>query len=100
MITVLVTAVFVSGLLTLYFAWRSREFRKFVAGAFFVSAGMQFYLYLTGVSVPLLGTDLTQMPEISGSRSIPAFSSFCCVSTSALSGNRDGHPDESHPTQF
>jgi hypothetical protein len=33
----------------------SREFRKFLAGAFFVSAGIQFYLYLAKVSVPLLG---------------------------------------------
>jgi hypothetical protein len=41
---------------TIYFAWRSREFRKFLAGAFFVSGGIQFYLYLAGVSVPLLGT--------------------------------------------
>ena len=49
---------------TLYFVIRCREFRKFLAGAFFVSAGIQFYLYLTNVSVPLLGTSLVFTPEI------------------------------------
>ena len=64
------------GLPTLYFAWRSREFRKFLAGAFFVRAGLQFYLYLAKVSVPLLGTDLVLTPEINGWRSIPNFIFF------------------------
>jgi hypothetical protein len=59
------------GLPTLYFAWRSREFRKFLAGAFFVSAGIQFYLYIAKVSVPLLGTDLVLTPDVSWWRSIP-----------------------------
>jgi hypothetical protein len=31
---------------SLYFAWRSRDFRKFLAGAFFVSSGILIYLYL------------------------------------------------------
>lgn len=43
---------------------------KFLAGAFFVSSGILYYLYLTGVSVPLLGTTLTETPGISGARSI------------------------------
>jgi hypothetical protein len=43
---------------------------KFLAGAFFVSAGILFYLYLAHVSVPLLGTSFTQTPEFSGVRSI------------------------------
>jgi hypothetical protein len=64
MLPVLLTALVVLGLPTLYFAIRSREFRKFLAGAFFVSAGIQFYLYLTNVSVPLLGTSLVFTPEI------------------------------------
>jgi hypothetical protein len=64
------------GLPTLYFAWRSREFRKFLAGAFFVSAGIQFYLYIAKVSVPLLGTDLVLTPEISRWRCIPHFIFF------------------------
>jgi len=43
---------------------------KFLAGAFFVNAGVLFYLYLARVSVPLLGTRFTQTPEVSGIRSI------------------------------
>lgn len=43
---------------------------KFLAGAFFVSAGILFYLYLADVSVPLLGTDWTESPEVSGARSV------------------------------
>jgi hypothetical protein len=57
MLPVLLTALVVLGLPTLYFAIRSREFRKFLAGAFFV--------------MPLLGTSLVFTPEISGWRSIP-----------------------------
>jgi len=76
MIVVLPTALIVLGLPTLYFAWHSREFRKFLAGAFFVSAGIQLYLYLANVSVPLLGTHIVFTPEVSGLRSIPHFI-FC-----------------------
>jgi hypothetical protein len=43
---------------------------KFLAGAFFVKAGVLFYLYLARVSVPFLGTRFTQTPEVSGVRSI------------------------------
>jgi hypothetical protein len=76
MITAILIALIVLGLPTLYFAWHSREFRKFLAGAFFVSAGIQFYLYLAGVSVPLLGTNLVVTPEISERRSIVHFILF------------------------
>jgi hypothetical protein len=43
---------------------------KFLAGAFFVNAGTLFYLYLAGVSVPLLGTGFIETAEVSGLRSI------------------------------
>jgi hypothetical protein len=43
---------------------------KFLAGAFFVNAGILFYLYLARVSVPLLGTNFVFTPEISGLRSL------------------------------
>ena len=78
MLPVLLTALVVLGLPTLYFAIRNREFRKFLAGAFFVSAGIQFYLYLANVSVPLLGTSLVFTPEISGNarRSTPGRLTF------------------------
>jgi len=76
MIAALLIALIVLGLPTLYLASRSRDFRKFLAGAFFVSAGIQFYLYLAKVSVPLLGTNLVVTPEISGWRSIVHFVLF------------------------
>jgi len=61
---------------TIYFAWRSREFRKFLAGAFFVGGGIQFYLYLADVSVPLLGTTFVFTPQISAVRSVPHYAAF------------------------
>lgn len=63
-------------LASLYFAWQSRDFRKFLAGAFFVSSGILFYLYLAAVSVPLLGTSFIETPQISGGRSIVHFILF------------------------
>jgi predicted transporter len=47
-----------------------QEVCEFLAGAFFVNAGILFYLYLARVSVPLLGTGFIETPEISGVRSI------------------------------
>jgi D-alanyl-lipoteichoic acid acyltransferase DltB (MBOAT superfamily) len=61
---------------SLYFAWQSRDFRKFLAGAFFVSFGVLFYLYLADVSVPILGTDIVATPESSGIRSAIHFVLF------------------------
>jgi hypothetical protein len=61
---------------SLYFAWRYREFRKFLAGAFFVSSGTLFYFYLAGVSLPLLGTSFVFTPQINGGRSIVHFILF------------------------
>ena len=69
------TAVFMA-LGSLYFALRNRDFRKFLAGAFFVSSGVLFYLYLADVSVPLLGTGLVETPKISLGRSIVHFLLF------------------------
>ena len=76
MIAALLIALIVLGLPALYLPSRSRDIRKFLAGAFFVSAGIQFYLYLAKVSVPLLGTNLIVTPEISGWRSIVHFILF------------------------
>ena len=61
---------------SLYLAWRSRDVRKFLAGAFFVSSGTLFYFYLANVSVPLLGTIFVETPQISGGRSIVHFILF------------------------
>jgi hypothetical protein len=76
MIPVFIAALVVVGLPALYFAIQSRDFRKFLAGAFFVSGGMQFYFYLANVSMPLIGTSLVQTPELSGVRSIIHFIFF------------------------
>src|SRR5262245_4059832 len=70
MTPILVAAIVAWGLLSLYFAIRSREFRKFLTGAFFVSAGIQFYFYLANLSIPLLGTSFVQTPAISEFRAI------------------------------
>lgn len=71
-----VAAGIVAAFASLYFAWRSRDFRKFLAGAFFVNSGILFYLYLTDVSVPILGTNIVETPEISGYRSAVHFILF------------------------
>ena len=49
---------------------------KFLAGGFFVSAGVLFYLYLGGVPVPVLGLGFVVTPEINGLRSIAHFTLF------------------------
>jgi hypothetical protein len=61
---------------SLYLAWRYRDARKFLAGAFFVSSGVLFYLYLADVSVPLLGTGFVETPRISAGRSVVHFVLF------------------------
>jgi hypothetical protein len=61
---------------SLVLAWRYRDVRKFLAGAFFVSFGVLFYLYLADVSVPLLGTDFVETPPISAGRSVVHFILF------------------------
>jgi uncharacterized protein (DUF486 family) len=76
MIPILISAIVVFGLPTLYFAWRSREFRKFLAGAFFVSSGLQFYFYVANLPVPLIGTNIVQPPELSAVRSAIGFVLF------------------------
>ncbi len=43
---------------------------KFLAGVFFVNAGVLSYLYLARVSVPLLGTSYAQSPNVRGARSV------------------------------
>ncbi|HTV33005.1 MAG TPA: hypothetical protein VME69_07865 [Methylocella sp.] len=47
-----IAATFVLAGASFCFAVSNREFRKFLSGAFFVSSGTLFYLYLAGVSAP------------------------------------------------
>ena len=64
----LAAAIVIIGLPTIYFAVRFREYRKFLAGAFFVSSGMQTYFYLAKIPIPLMWTNAIQSPELSGVR--------------------------------
>ncbi|MCC8942951.1 hypothetical protein CI1B_40440 [Bradyrhizobium ivorense] len=68
MLPYLVAAIIVVGLPTFYVAVRYREYRKFLAGAFFVSSGMQFYFYLADLPVPLIWTNAVQSPQLSLTR--------------------------------
>jgi hypothetical protein len=45
-----------------------KEVCKFLSGAFFVSAGVLFYLYLVGSPVPVVGAHLTVTPTVNGVR--------------------------------
>jgi hypothetical protein len=51
-------------------------FPQISGGAFFVSSGILFYLYLADVSMPLLGTGFVETPKISGGRSVVHFILF------------------------
>jgi uncharacterized protein (DUF486 family) len=68
MLPYLVAAIIVVGPPTLYVAVRYREYRKFLAGAFFVSSGMQLYFYFAQIPIPLIGTDAVQSPQLSALR--------------------------------
>jgi hypothetical protein len=75
-IVLYIAAAVIMAVGSIYFALRNREFRKFLAGAFFVSSGVLFYLYLADVSIPLLGTGFVETPNISLGRSIVHFLLF------------------------
>jgi len=75
-IAVYAVAAILTAVGSLYLAWRSVDFRKFLAGAFFVSSGILTYLWLANVSVPLVGTDFVETPAISGVRAIVHFALF------------------------
>ncbi len=73
MMILYIALAIIAAISTIYFVIKSREFRKFLSGAFFVSAGIQLYLSLANISIPLLGTDFVQTPEIGLIRCIPHF---------------------------
>ena len=76
----LVVFIVLYALATLYVAIKYREVRKFLAGAFFVSSGTCWYLWVTGVSLPIVlpyvGTVSVETPEISGQRATVHFVLF------------------------
>ena len=53
-----------------FLVYRSQDFRKFLAGAFFVSSGVLGYLYFTRTPVPLLGTDIVIQPGTHAVRAV------------------------------
>ena len=87
-IALYIAAAIIMAVGSLYFAWRNRDFRKFLAGAFFVSSGIMFYLYLADVSVPLLGTGFVETLRSAVAAPSSIASSSCSVSILALSGNQ------------
>jgi hypothetical protein len=76
----LIVFIVLDALATLYVAITYREVRKFLAGAFFVSSGTCWYLWVTGVSLPIVlpyaGTVSVETPGISGQRAIVHFVLF------------------------
>jgi len=76
----LVIFIVLYAIAVLVVAIKYREVRKFLAGAFFVSSGTLWYLWLTGASIPLVlpyaGTISIETPEISGQRAIVHFILF------------------------
>jgi hypothetical protein len=75
-IALYIVAAVIMAVGSFYLALHNRDFRKFLAGAFFVSSGILFYLYPADVSVPLLGTSFVETPQISGGRSFVHFILF------------------------
>ena len=47
-----------------------KEICKFLSGAFFVSSGVLFYLYLAGSPVTVLGAHLAITPTVNGVRAV------------------------------
>jgi hypothetical protein len=76
----LVIFIVVYALAALYIAIKYREVRKFLAGAFFVSSGILWYLWITDISIPLvmpyIGIVSVETPDISGQRAIIHFILF------------------------
>ncbi len=72
--------IVLSALVALYVAIKYREVRKFLAGAFFVSSGILWYLWATGTAIPVVmpyvGTVSVETPSISGQRAIVHFVLF------------------------
>ena len=76
----LVIFIILCAIAALYVAIKYREVRKFLAGAFFVSSGILWYLWVTGTSLPIVlpyaGTISVETPDISGQRAFVHFILF------------------------
>jgi hypothetical protein len=64
----LVIFIVLYALVILYAAIKYRELRKFLSGAFFVSSGILWYPWVTGITIPVVlpyvGTIAVETPEI------------------------------------
>jgi hypothetical protein len=94
-----VGGIIVIGLPTLYLAVRYRKYRKFIAGAFFVSSGMQFYFYLVKIEIPLLWTTAVQSTQLGAVRGTIHFVLyFWSVGISdGASANNSPHRNDARP---
>ena len=76
----LITFSVLYALAVFYAAIKFREVRKFLAGAFFVSAGTLWYMWANSITIPLVmpyvGTISVETPDISGQRAIVHFVLF------------------------
>jgi len=76
----LVIVIVLYAIAAFYVAIKYREVRKFLAGAFFVSSGILWYLWVTDTSLPIvlpfIGTISVETPNISGQRAIVHFILF------------------------
>jgi hypothetical protein len=87
-VPVLIAATVIVGPIALYFAGRFREVRKFLAGAFFVSAGMQMYFSQIGLSIP-------RPKRVSCAQAFILFFSYCvCISGSSKSRRLDKYESD------
>jgi len=66
----LIILIVLISFISIYFAIKSNEFRKFLAGAFFVSGGIQLYLAFMHVSIPVAGTTIEQDASLGYTRGI------------------------------
>lgn len=55
MSTLTILAMGIATVLSIYFAIKSVEFRKFLSGAFFVTAGASWYFAYNKIDLPFMG---------------------------------------------
>jgi hypothetical protein len=99
----LVVFIVLYALATLYVAIKYRDVRKFLAGAFFVSSGTCWYLWVTGVSLPIVLPYVGfPLRHLRSAASAPWFISFyscfasISVSSTSLSSRNETRLSMSH----
>jgi len=76
----LIAYIILSAVAACYLAIKYREVRKFLSGAFFVSSGILWYLWVNNITIPIVmpyaGEVSVESPAISGQRAIVHFVLF------------------------